>query len=291
MSSTCAIVVCDHGLGHVRRCALMAKEREKNGENVTLFAPRASLARLQRAVPSVAGLKVEDFATRTSPERIRQGMPEAVEWLERLPALDVFDTVICDNLPELLALRPDSIISANFFWHDVIDKPAIDYVEYCTNLLFVHKPLVIGCEKFAMECVRKQYNFKPVSLYKVPELVAASEAMPDDQRTDLLVTGGSTSAVYKELQDYILKLMIKGPKPYIRIHVDPDLMPSDPPAWIVKADFSLEMYCRIKAAVCRPGLGVITDLLTVGAEIIPIFELGNSEMKHNADIISKIMLQ
>ena len=31
MSSNCAIVVCDHGLGHIRRCALIAKARERLG--------------------------------------------------------------------------------------------------------------------------------------------------------------------------------------------------------------------------------------------------------------------
>ena len=269
----------------------MAKEREITGEQVTLFAPRALVERLQRAIPSVACLAVQDFATTTTLYSLRQRMPDAVEWIERIPDLSGFETVICDNLPEILTHRPDAIISANFFWHDVIDGLSDDYVSYCKNLLDVHRPLVIGSDQFAMEAVRKQYGFQPVNLYKSPELVAAARDRPLDQRTDLLVTGGSTTAVHKQLQDYILKLMIKGPNPYVCIHVEPDLMPSDPPAWMVKADFSSQMYCRIKAAVCRPGLGVITDLLTVGAEIIPIFELGNSEMKHNADVISRIMLQ
>jgi hypothetical protein len=35
-------------------------------------------------------------------------------------------------------------------------------------------------------------------------------------------------------------------------------------------------------------LGVITDLLTVGAKITPIFENNNDEMKHNASVLLKL---
>lgn len=215
MSGTCAIVVCDHGLGHVRRCALMAKEREQSGQRVTLFAPRASVERLQRAVPSTSGLTVHDFATHTTPARIRQGIPAAVEWLEHLPNLDGFDDVICDNLPEILSRRPDATISAQFFWHDVIEGAADNYAEYCEDLLDQHKPTLIGCELFAMDAVRRQPGFNPVGLYKIPELVAAAENTPPEQRTDLLITGGTTPAVREQLQEVIDELLQKGPGKYV----------------------------------------------------------------------------
>jgi hypothetical protein len=263
----------------------MAKEREQSGEQVTLFAPRESVERFQRAVPSTCGLTIRDFATRTTPERVKQGLPEAVEWVGRLPDLDGFDTVICDNLPEILARRPDAMISAQFFWHDVIEGAAQDYAEYCDELLAEHKPTVIGCELFAMDAVRRQPGFTPVGLYKLPELVAAAETMPPEQRTDLLVTGGTTPAVREKLQQVIDELLTKGPETYERVHVDPELLPEDAPVWMVRADFSVSMYCRLKAAVCRPGLGVVTDLLTVGAQILPVFEEGNEEMRHNARVL------
>lgn len=288
MAGTCAIIVCDHGLGHVRRCALMAKEREKTGERVTLFAPRASVERLQRAVPSIAGLTVHDFATRTTPERVREGLPRVIQWLDRLPDLDGFDNVICDNLPEILARRPDAIISAQFFWHDVIEGASKEYAEYCEESLDRHKPTVIGCELFAMNAVRRQPGFKPVRLYQIPELVSAAEVTPMEQRTDLLVTGGTTPAVREQLEEIINNLLVNGPGAYRRVHVDPELLPKNAPDWMVRADFSVGMYCRLKAAICRPGLGVITDLMAVDAQITPLFEKRNAEMQHNADVIVKI---
>ena len=287
MSPTCAIVVCDHGLGHVRRCALMAKEREQSGEQVTLFAPRESVERFQRAVPSTCGLTIRDFATRTTPERVKQGLPEAVEWVGQLPDLDGFDTVICDNLPEILARRPDAMISAQFFWHDVIEGAAQDYAEYCDELLAEHKPTVIGCELFAMDAVRRQPGFTPVGIYKLPELVAAAETVPPEQRTDLLVTGGTTPAARKKMGHVIDSLIEESGGAYRRVHVDPELVPDNAPDWMVSANFSIEMYCRLKDAVCRPGLGVITDLLTVGVRPVAFYENGNAEMENNAGVLEE----
>ena len=285
MADTCAIIVCDHGLGHLRRCALMAKEREKTGEHVTLFASRDSVERLQRAVPSIAGLTVSDLSTRTTPERFMKGLPRVIEWLDRLPDLDGFDTVICDNLPEILARRPHAIISAQFFWHDVIEGASREYAEYCEELLERHKPTVIGCEPFAMDAVRRQPAFQPVGLYQIPELVAAAKATPMEKRTDLLVTGGTTPAVRHQLREVIHDRLQNGPGEYRLVHVDPELLPENAPDWMVRADFSISMYCRLKTAVCRPGLGVVTDVLTVGSRLISVVEEGNREMRHNAEVL------
>lgn len=288
MPKNSAIIVCDHGLGHVRRCALMAKEREKRGERVTIFAPRAAVKKVQIAIPATAKLSIIDFETHTTPQRIRRGLPEATEWLDRLPNLDDFQTVICDNLPEILARRPDAVVSAQFFWHDVIEGAAENYAEFCEELLAQHKPAVVGCALFSMNAVRRQPGFKPVGLYKNPDLIAAIEKTSPARRADLLVTGGTTPAARKQLNEVIDNLIKTGPSPYNRVHVDSDLIPSDAPSWMIVAQFSVEMYCQIKAAICRPGLGVLTDLITVGAEIFPVYEEGNMEMKNNAASLSMI---
>lgn len=285
MTKSTAIIVCDHGLGHVRRCALMAKELEKQDKNVTLFAPRASVERLQRALPSTAGLKVHDFATHTRPVRIREGLPGAVLWLDRLPDLDGFDTVICDNLPEILARRPDATLSAQFFWYDVVDGAARDYAAYCEEMLERHRPIVIGCDLFAMDVVRSQPGFQPVRLYAAPEFIAAARETRPEERTDLLVTGGTTPAVRAQLKGMIEELLREGSGPFERVHVDPELLPENAHEWMVKADFTVAMYRRLSAAICRPGLGVLTDLLTVGARPFVIYEDGNAEMQHNAEVL------
>lgn len=285
MGETYAIISCDHGFGHMRRCALMATELEKQGHHVILFAPLDSFGRLQSAMPCVKGLTVRGLETRTTPNTLGGCFSRAIQWLEQLPNLDKFDNVVCDNLPEILACRSDVTISAQFFWHDVINGVSPEYVDFCNVLLKQHKPVVIGCAMFSMDSVKKQPNYKPVKLYKNPDLVAADKNIPRSMRTDLLVTGGTTpSARVRLLQvvDYLLKT---GPAHYSVVHVDHELMPKSRPKWMLRADFSVEMYCRLKAAICRPGLGVVTDLLTVGATVFPVYESGNLEMTHNANML------
>lgn len=288
MSRTCVIIVCDHGLGHARRSALIAKQRERAGEQVTLLAPLASIGRLRQAMPSIAGLQVHDFVTRTSPQRIRRGLPEAIDWLTWLPDMDSFDTVISDNLIEILEIRPDAQVYAQFFWHDVLGGVPQAYVNYCEDLLARYRPSIFGCDLFAMDAVRRQPGFQPTGLYTNPELVEAVKGTQAEQRTDLLITGGSTGAVREQLSLVISELQKKGPDPYELVHVDPELLRRDSPPWMQRADFTVEMYCRLRDAICRPGLGVVTDLLTVGCRINPVFERGNAEMRHNARVIDTL---
>lgn len=255
-----------------------------------LFAPRSSFDRLRLSMPSIAALNIRDFATRTSPQQIKQGMSATTAWLTRLPSLDRFDCVICDNLPEILAVRPDARICAQFFWHDVIGERVTYYGKLCDALLAQHKPTVFGCQNFSMEAVRRQPGFTPVGLYECPELVKVLESRPMSQRADLLVTGGTTAVIQKSLRKVIFKLIESGPGIYERIHVDHELLPSDPPSWMIKADFSAAMFCRLRDAICRPGLGVVTDLITAGVGIYPIFEEGNREMSNNAKVIEDLGL-
>jgi len=141
---------------------------------------------------------------------------------------------------------------------------------------------------FAMDAVRTQPGFEVVGMYLIPELVAAANAAPDEQFSDLLVTGGTTPAVRERLVFLIQELLKEGPEPYLHVHVDPELLPDKAPSWMSMADFSIEMFCRINTGVCRPGLGILTDLITVGAMIFPVYEGGNLEMRHNAEMIRNI---
>ena len=287
MTISCAIIVCDHGLGHLRRCAIEAKNRQEKGENVTLFAPLKSMERITRIFPSLNGLKILDFSTNTKLENYRHGLTAAIGWIKNIPNLDEFDLVICDNLPEILSLRPDAILYAQFFWHDIFQDLAKDYFYFCENLLAKYCPTIIGCDLFAMNQVKSQPRYKPVGLYFVPELLEAVKKKSLESRTDLLITGGSTKSAHLKIKEIINKILISGPKSFNYIHVDSELLPDDPPTWMIGADFSIEMYCRLKAAICRPGLGVLTDLLTVGVKPYLIYEPGNPEMEHNATVLEK----
>jgi hypothetical protein len=279
-----AIIVCDHGLGHIRRCALMAKELEKAGGEVSLFAPSESVSRLQQAIPYLVGIRNEDFSSNTTPENIKNGIKFNVK---NLPNLDQFNEVISDNLIEILEVRPDAVISAQFFWHDVIVNADENYVQFCKSLLKKFSPKIIGCNLFTMQEVRSQPGFEPTGLYTNPDLVSKQKKLLHKSSGNLLITGGTTPIIKKRLLIIVNNILKNGKGLYKKVHVDKELLPNNCPSWMLEADFSVKMYSELKDAICRPGLGVLTDLLTVGVKPHVIFEDGNREMAHNASILEK----
>lgn len=268
----------------------MALELRRSCPDVTLIAPYLSVQRLQLCMPfSLQGISLIDFQTYTSVSKFRQGLLASTEWIHRLPSLDKYDIVISDNLLEVLHLRPDAIISAQFFWHLAVVDVHSSYFDYCQELLEHLNPCIIGCHIFSMASVRSRPRFRPVGLFKIPGLQLALKKVSKTQMNSLLITGGSTRVLRDRLLQVIKRLIDLGPHPFSHVYVDPQLLPPNHPSWMSRADFSFHMYCHLKAAICRPGLGVLTDLLTVGARIYPIYEFGNNEMTHNASVVSRMM--
>ena len=64
-------------------------------------------------------------------------------------------------------------------------------------------------------------------------------------------------------------------------------MPAGAPVWMKAATFNADMYKSLIAAICRPGVGTLTDCLWGGARVFCYFEAGNREMINNAEAVSK----
>lgn len=276
-----AIIACDHGLGHVRRCYLLAAELLRLGWEVDLFAPSQKVHRIQAALGPVLGLATVDFCTETTPDALRSGRERTIEWQKRLPALGYYDRVICDTLPEILACRPDAILIAQFFWHDVLDRLPRQYIERCTKLLADLQPRIVGSDLFAMPAVRSQPGFFPVGLYGrfAPPLTAG------DVRDAVLISPGSTDldrTAYRQL----LEELIEDDYPHIdRFDVDPAIVPNEPRRKVSASDYSPSTYAKAVAVVCRPGLGTLTDALAHHSTPICFTSDDNREMRHNGRVI------
>lgn len=289
--TTIALVLCDHGLGHIRRGLIRGWEFMNDGYSVTVFAPKVAHEKLTSIIPCLEAVHVVDFSTKTEILSLRSEVKSSLAWTSRLSNIDSFDRVYCDNLPEILMVRPDATLMAQFFWHEVLVGVSLEYVELCRSLLSVHNPEILGCQLFAMNHVRTQSGFKPVQMAKNPHLVSAQLAQRDRVRTDLLITGGSTDAADAEFQQIVASVINVGQIGGWSVHVEPRLLPKNPPAWMRPARFDVEMYLSLKAAICRPGLGVVTDLITVGVLPKPLYEAGNLEMIHNAGVLNAIRSQ
>lgn len=276
-----AIIACDHGLGHVRRCYLVAQELLHSGANVDLYAPKAKINRVREVLGEARGLKIHDFSTNTTPDNLQSGSVHTLQWPERLPNLDRYSFIISDSLPELLEYRPDAILLAHFFWHDVLDDLPPSYVDRCEELLHIHQPMICGSERFSMEVVRGQPAFRNVGLYG-PSRTRLERIKGSN---NILLSPGSTQRAHNAFDNLIRIITRSDSAPNGLVYVDPEVLPRDCPEWMRPFDYSPAAYKRISAAVCRPGLGILTDALWYGVLPICFTADRNREMMHNARVI------
>ena len=284
--STVAIIACDHGLGHVRRSVLNAEALHRAGAQVTLLAPVAAVDRVRSTLEldPRTEVAVVDFATETSPAALRAAAPRTVRWHERLPDLAGFDHVLSDTLPEVLEHRPDAILVAQFLWHDVLEGIGAAARQRALELAG-RAHLVIGSAPFAMPTVRALPGFHEVGLHVHATSVGSYERAGGE---DLLIAGGATDALRAHLRELVAAFARSGPRSFRGIHVDVELMPVDPPSWLRPAEHTPAMYDVLRAAVVRPGLGTISELLARGIRVHCVREPGNAELEHNARVVSDL---
>lgn len=284
-----ALIACDHGLGHVRRMMLIGEALAAAGAEVTLLAPPEAVARVRRSLAPASGEapdlpgRVQAFSTRTTPAALRAGDPEATAWERRLPDLSGYDRVVCDTLPEVLAVRPDAVLVAQFLWHDVLEGVDAGFGTRAATLAASAR-LVTGSVAFAMPAVRGLPGFTEVGLFVRPGTRPLATA-----GRDLLISGGTTPAVAAPLRALVDRLASAGPGPYATVHVDAELLDATPsartPGWMRAATHDAAMYDALRGALVRPGLGVVTELVARGIPMWTVREAGNTELAHNATVL------
>lgn len=260
-------MACDNGLGHMRRVAAVRHELARQGADVTVMARQDLAARF--------GVRAVHFETCTSAESFRCGDERAIHWHTRLPNLDSFDVVVSDNLPEVLHLRIDAVLMGSFLWHLVIEGTQEEYVRSVRQLLAARRPVMIGTALFASDELRNVTRFHDAGLFCRPPV------FPREGK-DLLISCGRSGLCEDAVKEGVAELLKRGRGPFEAIHVEPTLVPPNAPPWMLKADFGARMYARLRAAVVRPGVGTLTELIQAGCPAFCFYEDGNREMSGNA---------
>ncbi len=271
-----ALIACDNGFGHIRRQSLTARALAARGAEVTLFAPKTAAQHFLGAdIGESKQIRVVDFNTKTSLIRLKNRADDVHCWVDSLPDLDVFSLVVSDNLPEILLLRPDAILSGHFFWHKILDNAGNSYNRLCDELLLKYSPRMISSGFFSSPYINQDTRLHKVGLYGRRHGSGLG-------KQNLLVSCGRTGNLKTEMADFVFRLRQMGNGPYEQVFVEPDLLPSDPPGWMKAADFSSRMYESLSAIICRPGIGTLTDGILAGARIFCVYETENSELAMNA---------
>lgn len=275
------IIACDHGFGHVKRCYHYGLQLAISGYHVSLLAREDGLIRFSDFLGKHEHLDLIPFNTNTG---INKTKAELVQWLQRLPDLEHFDFIVCDNLPEILSLYPQAILSGSFLWH--LDIPNIDpeYSQFCQGLLEAHEPIHLASEFFVSDQLKKTSNIVPIGL--IGQLKRSERLSPSSGA--LLISGGKNDILKSALRHFISELIPhKEALPFTFVYVDASLLPTSPPKWMLKATYDEEMYSELSSAVIRPGVGTVTDCLRHRVLVLAVCENDNKEMQTTIDALER----
>jgi len=253
--------------------ALVAEEIQ-----TTLFAPKL---KVEQFSVNQNNVKVINFDTGTSVSALRAHSNDA--WTTRLPSLDSFDIVVSDNLVEILNIRPDAILSGSFLWHDALEQMDSDQESIQRQLLKEFHPIMLTSSLFAMPEIHRRTQYLPLPLF-------GSKNGDISNSHDILIASGRSGEADHLARDLIQILLREGLQNYRRAHIEPSLLPDNPPKWMLPASFDDQMYQDVTAAIIRPGIGVVSDALLAGCRIFPFHETGNLEMAYNAKRIQDLGL-
>ena len=284
-----AIICCDNGLGHTRRGILQAKGLVDAGFEVDLFAPTSSFNKVLSSRNRPKNIKNIDFDTGIG-SYLRHGDLNLLnDLLRNPPNLDSYEKVISDNLICVLQSRPDTIISANFFWHEIEQSPnCLKSVE--TKLLRKFRPKIFGSALFSSEAVKKQPGFHPIGM--IQDKKKRNTGLHDNiPRDSILLSIGNSGLARREYLNFFSPLMNLLEKQFTSIYIDPNLseLREYKSTKIIFADYSKEMYQRLLFAIIRPGMGTLTELMQNSVVPICIYEQ-NFELSHNASVIGCNMM-
>lgn len=276
---TCIVIACGNGYGHTRRCLLVSNELARRGWNVHLYAPAAPVRKFSELYGRHRGVTHVELCTNTTADAFRNGTLPA--WINALPPLDAFDVVVSDNLPDILEKRADAILSGSFLWHQAVSGVDPGTYARTEELLRIHRPLMIASELFVTPEIRSVCRVMTTGL-----CVHEEEEPPPQPGSDLLVSSGMAGVFADSYRALVAQMVADGVQPPFRtVWVDPNLLPANPPDWMVPAAFDPGMYRGLKAAICRPGVGTMTDCLCRGVRIFAAYEEGNREMEHNGRVL------
>jgi hypothetical protein len=291
-----AAVTCANGLGHIRRVVGISSFMFKNGfsGSLTAFLPIEHLdyftdwseCQYFRNHPNI---EVIDFHYPESGEKKSDSLIDKKWFNISLPALDDFDIVWSDNVTQVLASRPDSILTGSFFWYDIFAKHEKsdllkDFIQDQRELTRSVKPVMIGPDYFATPEVRNYTKLEPVGLYQYEISVR------EKKEKDILLScglGGEEENQVEQSIDHIIREEIMPPE---NLWIEKRFFPSNGPKWIKKADFSQEMFAKCVAVCVRPGIGTLSDALCNRARIFTFHSNSMFEMSYNSDVIEKMGL-
>ena len=293
-SPSVTLVICANGLGHYRRSvAIISRLLERGAElsSVTLVAESAGRERTTTWAPTerlcragavwVEGVMAKGVIWSNDPSPLQDGHLAAwSDHLREVPAVRDADLVLSDNLAGVLSVRPDAVLAGSFLWSDVLEHrhpnhPSISmFVEHERSLLERYRPPMLCVGDMAMPGVLSGTDAVPCGWMCEPP------TWRTEPGTKVAVLGGRTGAADDILAAVGREVLDRG-----CAVVAPTDMHLDRAGAFTFDDTA---WADVAVAVCRPGMGTLTDCTRWDIPVVAVREAGNLELEHNAGRIAAL---
>lgn len=295
-----AYFICPNGQGHLRRSAIIIKCLIKliKNINIVIICSRSHINNnnIQLLAKSNSNIYIVEYYL-GHPSYTDEYSFDRLEELNRITLSCNY--LISDNL--IYPLMNERVKAANkllisqFTWNQEISNRKYNSmqarmveqeVEYINNKSIK----VMGCKEFSMNNIKELKNYSAISMI-APEKAEYNAIASHNagSRDILLFTDGTTqsSNIYIKEQ---LKEFMKSEVPYeLRVYASPRLIDPNLEKKGVKVfNYTESEFCRIAVGICRPGLGILTELIYYGAAVIPAHKEENAEMIHNSIVINRL---
>jgi hypothetical protein len=292
-----AVFVCSNGLGHLRRVVAISAFILKNEYQgiIDLYASFDQIKLLKNwsemsYILNSKSVNFFDFVYPSLPQNKVIDSYSTKDWLRfKVPDLSSYDIVWSDNIVSILESRPDTILTGSFFWHEVLsaysnDSSFLSFLKEQESIVKTVIPLMAGNQYFSTPGVQNDTNFFPVGLYRY------SIVLKEKKMNAILISCGLGGEEEDEVRVAIDRIIKENIIPPEILYVEPRLLPEKYPKWILKADYSNEMFLNCNAVCIRPGMGTISDSLIARCRIFAFSNTTSFEMDHNCFILEKMSI-
>ena len=266
-----AVVICNNGLGHLRRVSALLKEvlkKVQGGVFFDLYFDMGKKSFVDSTVfrsGRVSCIDVKCF--------------EDADWPSLLKG---YDLLWSDNYVFPFKYVEQGFLTGSFVWSEIDSTNILNSEE--NAILRGKKLTMIGNRYFSTPKVRTKTCWVPVGMYPVHRRKEGSKG------TGILLSCGQSISGISHFDKHfpeINNVLLNMPED-VTLYVEPRYwreLPQD--QRIKKADFSEQMYSSLIAAVIRPGMGSINDVLACGGRIFCFYEK-NFEVRHNARVLTNL---
>tara|TARA_B100000965_G_scaffold406174_1_gene443706 strand:- start:2181 stop:3116 length:936 start_codon:yes stop_codon:yes gene_type:complete len=257
------ILPSNHGLGHINRSILIAKYLS-DFHNVTIAGNKKKISKFKLSNK----IKVINFEAKLKINEKNNTYNQY--WYKDLSHKIIkskYDLFISDNLPEIVHISKNSIIIANFFWHEVFNIKN-NLLKKTLSIIKKNKVPIIQNYIYSNKKNRLKMGFLNFPKIK------------NKKKNSVLLSFGTAKFSKKEIIDEINS--INFPKKF-KYYFDKKIFEKiNFQKNFFQADYKKKMFSELKFAIVKPGFGIVQDCLENNIYMFGITKNMNKEFVVNA---------